>query len=1145
MFFSAPPSPPLETECDTCPVCNQNSNTVQKSILCASCHCWVHHSNKKNCSGLTNREFKLHLENVDKFWECDKCRSKSSFSLPFSHLDEDNWLTFNELKKKQTSSDVNIISAHDKRFATLCGHVQNVVNLESDDNDMLLNHVNSKYYDVDQFNSAKIDLPSSFGLFHANVASLNKHIDDLRHILSVLSYKFDIIGISEHKIRKDTTPSNNISIPGYNEFVFEPTETTHGGTGFYIKDDVDFHQRQDLQFNSPGNFESTFIEIHFPRKKSLVVGCIYRHPSSAILIPEFIDLHLDPILQKIGAENKLCVLMGDFNVDLLKINSHNDSNEFFNNLSSHFFSPYVLEPTRLHSKTLIDNIFLNSLEYQSLSGNLFIEISDHLIQFLILQGFVKESLPQANLYKRDFSNFNEREFEETILKMNWDTICDLGKGDPNYSFNNFFNSITYQLDEFAPFKKVTKKEYNLMLKPWISKEILDKCKRRDLVLKNISRENNPVQKVILRTEYKNLRNEITKEKRDSKRSYYSSYFEKNKLKSSEVWKGIRSLVNIKASKISTIKLLNDDDLVSDPKIISNIFNNYFSTIGPDIERKIPSVPGSFKDYFKLKDKNGKLAINPNNASFFLSPTVPEEIDKLIDSLDVKKSTGPNSIPVYILKLLKQFFSNWLAELINLSFKIGVFPDILKIAKITPLHKKECKMNFQNYRPISLLSVFSKIFEKSIYTRIYSYLVKNDFIFQKQFGFRSKFSTNHALISITERIKNLVDSGKYVCGVFVDLEKAFDTVNHKMLCEKLNFYGLRGNINKLIKSYLENRKQFVSVNGVDSELRDIVCGVPQGSSLGPLLFLIYINDLRLSIVKTETGHFADDTYILFGSEKIGTIESVVNYELKLVSKWLRLNKLSLNAGKTELIFFRSKQHKLNYDDISIKFNGVKLIPVDHVKYLGIYIDKHMSWNVQVLELNKKLSRANGILSKLRHNAPLVTCLQVYYAIFYSHLTYGCNIWGLTSNENLMKIEILQRKCLRILTFSDFRSPTNSLFIKHKILKVREVIKLQQLQLLYNFLDNSLPSNLMNLFKLNMEVHSHKTRQMFHVPCVDTSIYGINSIRFHCPNLWNNTWSNGVVINNDRNSKVRFESVNSIHKFKRVLKNHFLFSYSLPN
>ena len=169
--------------------------------------------------------------------------------------------------------------------------------------------------------------------------------------------------------------------------------------------------------------------------------------------------------------------------------------------------------------------------------------------------------------------------------------------------------------------------------------------------------------------------------------------------------------------------------------------------------------------------------------------------------------------------------------------------IQKVAKVTPLHKKECKLNFQNYRPISLLSVFSKIFEKTIYTRIYSYLVNDKLIFDTQFGFRSNYSTNHALLSITECIKELVDTGKYVCGVFVDLEKVFDTVNHRILCGKLNYYGLRGNVNRLIQSYLANRSQFVSINGFDSGLRNILCGVPQGSSLALFysLFILMISD----------------------------------------------------------------------------------------------------------------------------------------------------------------------------------------------------------------------------------------------------------------------------------------------------------------
>ena len=440
------------------------------------------------------------------------------------------WLLFNEMRPKITYHDVN----EDKKFVSLCNYVSNTVNTEISDDDILLDRVNSKYYDIKKLNSTKIDIPSSFGLFHANIASLNLHIDDLKHISSLLNYKFDIIGISEHKIRKDSPPSNIIFIPGYNEFFYEPTETTHGSDGFYIKDNLDHILRKDLQINFLGNFESTFIEIQFPKKKNLIIGCIYRHPSSDISIQEFTNNHLDTILQKIGTENKQCILMRDFNVDLMKINSHNESNVFFNNLTNHYFT---LEPTRLTSKTLIDNIFFNSLEYHSLRGNIVIEISDHLIQFLILQGYIKEGhIPATNLYKRDFKNFNEMKFEEVVLSMDWDNICSLEKNDPNFSCNNFFNSITYQLDEFAPFKKVTRKEYNLILNPWFTKGILVKCDKRDSILKKISKETDPVTRTSLHNDYKKLRNEITTDKRKSKKSYYFSYFEKNKQKSSEICK---------------------------------------------------------------------------------------------------------------------------------------------------------------------------------------------------------------------------------------------------------------------------------------------------------------------------------------------------------------------------------------------------------------------------------------------------------------------------------------------------------------------------------------------------------------------------------------------------------------------------------
>ena len=226
------------------------------------------------------------------------------------------------------------------------------------------------------------------------------------------------------------TPSNNIAIPGYNEFIFEPTESTHGGTGFFIKDNLDFCIRNDLKLVPPSesdsaDFESMFVEIVFPDRKNMIIGCVYRHPSSNISVTDFTEKHLEPILHKISREKKECTLMGDFNVDLLKSSGNNAASDFFNNLSSHFFTPFILQPTRLKAKTLIDNILVNTLEYQSNSGNLLLEISDHLIQFVIFEGFTKErSVSDTKLYKRDFSRFNEREFEEVVINgTNWDEIC--------------------------------------------------------------------------------------------------------------------------------------------------------------------------------------------------------------------------------------------------------------------------------------------------------------------------------------------------------------------------------------------------------------------------------------------------------------------------------------------------------------------------------------------------------------------------------------------------------------------------------------------------------------------------------------------------------------------------------------------------
>ena len=1144
----------------TCPVCTKSVyNSYQNSVQCTFCNGWVHHDNRLKCSGLTEIEFENHQKDPDKPFECDHCVSVKIASennsyfirLPFPVECEDN--IFGKPEAKRAPDITSLSPSQLKKFIQECESIEKQFSSdEENNNELLTSTVNSKYYNVSNFNKIKIDKKSSFGLIHVNIASLNKHFDDLHELLSRLKFDFDVIGISEHKIGKDSRPSNNITLSGYDEFIFEPTGTTHGGAGFYIKNGIDYIVRHDLKLNTPSFFEAKFVEIILPDRKNLIIGCIYRHPSESIR--EFSTDYLEPILNKINKEKKECALMGDFNVDLITSMGNNAASEFFNTMSSYFYTPFILQPTRLRSKTLIDNIFLNSLEYTATSGNILRELSDHLVQFLILEGFSKErSLPDTNIFKRDMSKFCDREFEDIVINgLNWEEICMLRFNDSNVAFSSFNNTVNFHLDEMAPYKKVTLKEFRLMLKPWITTDILNKCKERDKLLKEILKENDALKLTELREKYNKMRNEITNEKRASKRKFHASQFEKNKSKSTKVWQDIRKLVNVKSMKTSSIKLMKDDNIISDQTENANTFNRHFSKLGEKVQNKIPIERGSYKDYLYKKNKNKEYYINNAGHVFFLSPTDPKEVADMIDNLDDKKSPGPNGIPVILLKKFKEFFSFWLAKLINLCFETGVFPDLLKFAKITPLHKKESKLDFQNYRPISLLSIYSKIFEKLIYFRVYAYLVKYNLITSKQFGFRSNHSCNHAIISLTEHVKKLLDDGHVVCGVFVDLEKAFDTVHHEILCDKLNAYGLRGKVNDLFKSYLSNRKQFVSLNGFESSIEDITCGVPQGSTLGPLLFLLYINDFRLCLTDASSGHFADDTFIIYNSKKLKTIETVINYELKQVIKWLRLNKLSLNAGKTELIFFHSSSKKIDFSNVFINFNGIRLTPVDFVKYLGMFIDKHLNWNQHIHELSKKLSQANGILSKLRYNAPFEVCIQVYYALFYSNLIYGCNAWGLTSEENIQRIEILQRKCVRILTFAPFNSHvSDETFTDLKLLKVRDVIKFFQLKLIYDFQCTTLPTDLMQLFQLSSEVRTNAfdslnsiDKKLLYIPKFNTVTYGKQSLRYFCPKLWNETFKTGVISVSDVQKKnIPMSKIKTIHNFKNALKRHYLYLYSL--
>lgn len=753
-----------------------------------------------------------------------------------------------------------------------------------------------------------------------------------------------------------------------------------------------------------------------------VIIAIYRSPSWSNVLP-FLTA-LNEILTKLTKYQNI-LIFGDLNISINSVKYTEDSENFLNLIAFYGVLPAHTLVTRDITGTCIDHVLLKT---NKLSRTLVVDstITDHKA---VLSFLYNISIGRA-IEKSVYTSINYEGLKSQLLLIDLDPI--FISNDPEYAMSFLIEKLTKAVQNNTKTATISKRRK--IIKPWITPGLLRCLRNRDHLHLKSKRDPNNESLLITYKRYRNHCNNIIKKVR---RAYDKELITKAGSDNRKIWKAIKKITNTSNKTRNYPKELLS--VGSDPQNSVNIVNDYFTNIGKKLAQEITMDSAA-------ASSNVFLTPTSQLHSFALVEADQEEIEQLIMGLKNDSATGHDKISNKLLKDLKSFLAPALTHIFNICFRKGIFPSSLKKSVVIPIYKEGDRDLINNYRPISLLPSLSKILEKLLNNRLTQYLEKYQIISDNQFGFRQGRSTSDAVYSLTDYLIRNIDSNKKCLTIFLDLAKAFDTVSVPLLLEKLENIGIRNIQLQLFKSYLSERTQRVLVGQYSSTDLPVSYGIPQGSILGPTLFLVYINELcSIPLTQCKIISYADDTALAFSGDSWSEVFEMAQRGLNKISMYLRKNILSLNVNKTKYICFSIRKTNAYTHHNLIAHNCTSLIncscpnlePSTHLKYLGVIVDNNLTFRPHILSISKKIRKLMTIFKKLRNVLDPKQIKSTYYALCQSLCTYCIQSWGGTAKTILRPLEIAQRAVLKISSFRHFRYPTRLLYQNTKLLTIRQL------------------------------------------------------------------------------------------------------------